>query len=212
MRGLIYKDITIFFRSIEKRLLVIAGTAMAFLVYKTGIYAGLIASFMLAITVAIQNIMCFSHDEKVNWRKYQIAMPISGLKVVASKYIAVICTLLICVLGCVVLNLVSSIIYQSFDFVIWGASIAAAVMVMLTWTGICLPVTYWFGFHSSQAMGLIVMIPFFYLFKYFEDNAGFSKMVTSVYSYISILGIAVMILFILSIVISTIGYEKRRST
>ena len=50
MRGLIYKDISIFFKSIDKKLILIAAAAIVLLIFNAGIYAGLFASVMFAMT------------------------------------------------------------------------------------------------------------------------------------------------------------------
>ena len=99
MRGLIYKDISIFFKSIDKKLILIAAAAIVLLIFNAGIYAGLFASVMFAMTIGMQNIMSFASDEKASWKKYQLAMPISNFAVVASKYISVIYTVAISILG-----------------------------------------------------------------------------------------------------------------
>ena len=52
MRGLIYKDISIFFKSIDKKLILIAAAAIVLLIFNAGIYAGLFASVMFAMTIA----------------------------------------------------------------------------------------------------------------------------------------------------------------
>lgn len=57
MRGLIYKDISIFFKSIDKKLILIAAAAIVLLIFNAGIYAGLFASVMFAMTIGMQNIM-----------------------------------------------------------------------------------------------------------------------------------------------------------
>ena len=54
MKGLIYKDITIFFKSIDKKLILIAVGAIILLMVNTGVYAGLFASVMLALTIGMQ--------------------------------------------------------------------------------------------------------------------------------------------------------------
>lgn len=69
MRGLIYKDISIFFKSIDKKLILIAA-AIVLLIFNAGIYAGLFASVMFAMTIGMQNIMSFASDEKASWKKY----------------------------------------------------------------------------------------------------------------------------------------------
>ena len=210
MRGLIYKDITIFFKSIDKKLVLIAAGVIILLMVKTGVYAGLFASVMLAMTIGMQNIMSFASDEKASWKKYQLAMPVNAVSVVTSKYISVICTLAVSLAGSVLFNLLSSVAFRSFNVTVWGVSTAASVIVPLLWTGICLPLTYWFGFHSAQTMGLIVVIPMFYFIKYFEDGAGFSAMTNSIFSYVIVAGIAVVVLFIISMIISMVGYNRKK--
>ena len=148
-------------------------------------------------------------DEKASWKKYQLAMPISNFTVVASKYVSVIYTVAISILGSIAFNSLSSIIFQNFDMLIWLFSIAAAIIIPLLWTGICLPLTYWFGFRSAQTMGLIVVIPMFYFVKYFEDGPGMAAMVNSVHSYVIITGIAAILIFGISLIISTIGYSRK---
>ena len=210
MRGLIYKDITIFFKGIDKKLILIAAGTIILLMVNTGVYAGLFASVMLAMTIGMQNIMSFASDEKASWKKYQLAMPVNAVSVVTSKYISVICTLAVSLAGSVLFNLLSSVAFRSFNVTVWGVSTAASVIVPLLWTGICLPLTYWFGFHSAQTMGLIVVIPMFYFIKYFEDGAGFSAMTNSIFSYVIVAGIAVAVLFIISMIISMVGYNRKK--
>lgn len=210
MRGLIYKDITIFFKGIDKKLILIAAGTIILLMVNTGVYAGLFASVMLAMTIGMQNIMSFASDEKASWKKYQLAMPVNAVLVVTSKYISVICTLAVSLAGSVLFNLLSSVAFRSFNVTVWGVSTAASVIVPLLWTGICLPLTYWFGFHSAQTMGLIVVIPMFYFIKYFEDGAGFSAMTNSIFSYVIVAGIAVAVLFIISMIISMVGYNRKK--
>lgn len=210
MRGLIYKDVFVFFKSIDKKLLLIAGAAIALLMLQTGVYAGLLASVMLAMTIGMQNVMSFACDEKAGWKKYQLAMPVSSLRVVASKYISVLYTAAVSVFGSIVFNLAGSIVFDSFNPQIWSVSIAVAIMVPLIWTGICFPFTYWFGYHSGQTMGLISVIPMFYIIKYFEDGAGISALVTNAENYAAAAFIAVPIVFAVSMAASVIGYERKK--
>lgn len=209
MRGLIYKDISIFFKSIDKKLILIAMIALILLIFNAEIYTGLFASVMFAITIGMQNIMSFASDEKANWKKYQLAMPISNINVVISKYISVICTVVVSILGSIAINSLTSVIFKNFDMSIWLLSIGMSVIIPLLWTGICLPLTYWFGFRSAQTMGLIVVIPMFYFVKYFEDGPGIATMVTSVHSYLLIASITTIFIFGISLIISTIGYSHK---
>ena len=210
MKGLIYKDIAIFFKGIDRKLVLIAAGAILLLMVNTGVYAGLLASVMLAITIGMQNIMSFASDEKADWKKYQLAMPVNAVSVVTGKYISVICTLAVSLVGSILFNILSSAAFHQFDATVWGVSVASSVIIPLLWTGICLPLTYWFGFRSAQTMGLLVVIPMFYFVKYFEDGAGFSAMTDSILSCIVVAGIGVIVLFIISMIISMAGYNRKK--
>lgn len=209
MKGLIYKDIMIFFRSIDKKLVLITAGAIILLMVNTGVYAGLFASVMFAMTIGMQNIMSFVSDEKASWKKYQLALPVNAASVVTSKYISVVCTVAVSLVGSTLFNLLSSVAFHTFNTTVWGVSTAASIIVPLLWTGICLPLTYWFGFRSAQTMGLIAVIPMFYFIKYFEDGAGFSAMTDSILSYVVVAGIAVLVLFVISTTVSIMGYNRK---
>lgn len=210
MRGLIYKDVQLFFRSIDKKLVLIAAVAIALLLAKAGVYGGLMGSIMLAMTVSMQDIMTFATDEKVDWKKYQKALPISNISAITSKYLSVLVTLVVSILGSVVFSLASSLIHGEFDIMLLGFSILSAIVVPLIWTGICLPLTFWFGFRSAQTMGLIIIIPIFYMIKFFEDGPGLSALPTSISTYLVWVCVAAIAVFLLSIVFSLLGYSRKR--
>ncbi|HFL2493109.1 TPA: ABC-2 transporter permease [Clostridioides difficile] len=211
MRGLIYKDFYLFFKSIDKKIIIIAIIASVLLIVNMGIYAGLMTSIMLSITIGMQNIISFSCDENVNWKRYQLAMPVSSYSVVASKYISVICTLAFILAGSIIFSLMSSIFYGNFEMSLLGLSIITAIILPLTCTSICLPLTYWFGFRSAQTIGLIFIVPIFYFIKYFEDGPGFSAIPTSTQSYLLMVCIMTIVLFIVSFAISVLGYSRKNS-
>ena len=129
MRGLIYKEFTVFCKCTDKKLILIAAAFSLLLLCKAGYYGGLMASVLLAMTVGMQNVMSFVSDDKARWQKYQMALPMSDMSVVASKYISVLCTLGISLLGAGALNLASSVLYRNFDPVVWGLGAFAAADV-----------------------------------------------------------------------------------
>lgn len=210
MWGLIYKDFSVFYKGIDKKLIIIVIVFISVLLAKAGIYSGLLTSIMLAMTIGMQNVMSLASDEKARWKQYQMAMPVSSFLVVASKYISVICTLGISLLGSIILNLLSSVIYQRFDFEVWGLALYAATFLPIIWTGVCLPLTYWFGVQPAQTMGLVIVIPMFYLVKFFEDGLGLAAMPSSLSAYLAVTGVAVVILWGFSMMISVLGYKQRR--
>lgn len=210
MRGLIYKEFSVFYKSMDKKMLAMAAAATILLLWQGGKYGGLVASILLAITIGVQNVMSIVSDDKASWKKYQMAMPVSSFSVVASKYIAVVCTLGISILGSIGLNFLSSVAYHSFEASVWGLAVFAAVFIPLVWTGVCLPLTYWFGIQSAQAMGMFLMVPVFYLVKYFEDGVGFSAMAESFARYFWAAGMIGIVVFAASMWMSVMGYAHRK--
>lgn len=210
MRGLIYKEVSVFYKSIDKKLFVMASGFTLLIFYRAGAYGGMMASVMLAMIIGAQNVMSFISDDKARWQRYQRAMPVSSFSVVASKYLSVLCTLGFGIAGSIALNLISSICYRSFNGFVWGISVFIVVWIPLIWTGICLPCTYWFGVQSAQVMGLVFVIPLFYLVKYFEDGTGVSMMADSLAPYGLAAGAAAVVLFAVSLAVSVAGYARRK--
>lgn len=209
MRGLIYKDVIIFFKGIDKKMILLVVGVNILLMCKTGVYAGLFATVMLAMSVGMQNIMCFANDERADWKTYQMAMPVDTVSVVVSRYVSVILTLTVSLAGSVLFNLLASAGSGIFDGKVWGISAVVSILIPLLWTGICLPLTYWFGFRPAQTMGMFVVIPMFYFIKYFEDVAGFSEMMNSLASILLTAGIATVVVFGISMGISAAGYARK---
>lgn len=210
MRGLIYKDVSLFFKYLDKKLIVLLVGAVALVMYAAGEYAGGLSSAMFAATVGLQHIMCFAGDEKSDWKKYQLAMPVNSYYVVISKYISVIYTLGVSVMGSLLFNLLTWLLFHSLDPYILGFSIMAAVIIPLFCTAVCLPLSYWFGFQLARTMGSFVAVPMFFLVKYLEDGPGLSTAVASLQSYVLLVFIATLVLFGVSIVISKAGYDRKK--
>ena len=177
------------------------------ILYQVGSYGGLLASLIFAMTVGMQNIMSFVSDDKAHWKKYQMAMPLSDFSVVASKYISVLCTLGISILGSVLLNLLSSVIFQDFSPAVYGIAVFMAVFIPLLWTGICLPLIYWFGVQSAQMVSMfIVFLPI--LFEY--TNGLPVKKDLNLFSLFFFAGIIIIAIFGISLLISVRGYRRRQ--
>ncbi|SHH38703.1 ABC-2 family transporter protein [Anaerosphaera aminiphila DSM 21120] len=210
MKGLIYKEFQLFLKSIDKKLIIIAGAGITFLMIKLEVYAGLLATLMLAMVIGMQSVMSFASDEKVNWKRYQLAMPVNEWRSVASKYISVILTLGVSVLVSIILFLVSSAVSKTFDITILQISVVSAIILPMVLTGVCLPLTYWFGFRSAQTMSLIGIVPVVYLISYFEDSPNVTSLIDSTQYYFLVSLVAVVIIFIISYVVSVMGYLRKK--
>lgn len=210
MRGLIYKDVALFFRSLDQKILFFLLAVIVLLLSSAGVYSGFLATVMLAMTIGMQNVMATFLEEKVNWGKYQRALPVRPARAVAGKYLSVLLTLLVSVLGCVVFWASCSAIYGGFDPGILLLSLLCAVVIPLFWTGICLPLAYWFGFRSAQVMGLVSIVPVFLIIKQFEDGPGFEALLRSAGSCAALLCTAAAVFFLLSFFLSVLGYARRQ--
>lgn len=211
MEGLIYKDLQLFFRSqwVDKKLLVIAAAAIVLLLTQTGEYGGLLSSIMLALTVSIQNVLIVSSDEDACWPAYLRTLPVNSRQVVGGKYLAVLCTLAVSAVGSVVLSLLSGLFFGGFSLLLLGLSIGCAVVIPLLWTGLCLPLTYWFGFRAAQALGMLLVIPMCCFIKFFEDGPGLATLPVALsHGLVLALGGAIL-LFALSYGVSVLGFQRK---
>lgn len=209
MRGLIYKENCLFIKGLEKRSLIVVAVVVAFLMVKADIYAGLMASIMLALAIGIQGTMSFASDEKTDWKKYQMALPLNNFGVVASKYISAIYMIIIGMCGSVILNFLSSLVHNNWDFTLWGLSALIEIIIPVLWLGICLPLTYWFGYKSSQMMGMICIFPMVYLVKFFEDGPGLSALPNTISLYLLMSFCIAIVLYVISFFISVVGYSRK---
>lgn len=214
MRGMIYKDICLFFRSVEKRMLAVAAVFLALTLGKGGIYGGLLASIMLDMTVGIQNVLVFEKEEKVEWAKYQRTLPLGGGKVVAGKYAAVLATLAVSLTGSVALNAAAFLLHGSFLLPVLALSMLLAVVLPVAWAAVSLPFCYWFSFQVSQYSSALLIFPLFFLIKNFEDGKwtvpARLPVGGSLYGYLAMGLLAVGAAFLASWAVSTAGYCRRR--
>lgn len=210
MKGLIYKDFSLFYKSIDKKLIIIAAAVIILLLVNAGDFSGLLATIMFAMTVGMQNVMSFSSDEQVRWKKYQLTMPVNPFFAVGSKYVSVLLTIGLSIAAGILLYFISGIMYQSFDGTLLFVSVSAAIIIPLIWSAICLPLTYWFGFRSAQTMGLLVIVPIFYLIKYFEDGPGLVSLTDTISTYILSGFLITIVLFIFSYIVSVLGYSRKK--
>ena len=83
MRGIIYKDLCLFFKGIDKLVLAVLGGLLVLFGYKSGAYAGMLFSFALDMMVGLLHLTALEKEEKTAWRSYQRTMPVGVGKVMA---------------------------------------------------------------------------------------------------------------------------------
>lgn len=214
IRGIICKDVCLFFRCIDIRVLLIGAAALAILVVKNGVYAGMLASIMVDMMIGILNVMVFEKEEKAEWGKYQRTLPVGGVKVVAGKYAAVLLTALAGLAGGIVLNLAVFAAYRTFLPLALGLSALLAVVIPVAWAAVSLPFCYWFSFQVSQYASIVLIFPLFFAIKNFEDGLWAVSDLTflsgSSGSLLLVGLLALAGMFLASLAVSAAGYCRRK--
>ncbi len=214
MRGMIYKDLCLFFKGIDKVVLAVLGGLLVLFGYKSGVYAGMLFSFALDMMVGLLHLTALEKEEKTAWRSYQRTMPVGVGKVMAGKYAAVLLTVPVSVAGAVVSNLAAFAVYGTFWPEVLGLSVLAAVAVPPVFAMLSLPFYYWFGNQIAQFTSLPQAFLFFYIIKNFEDGmwtvADLTGLVGDPVSLLLLGTLGLAGLFLLSLVVSAIGYCQRK--
>ncbi len=214
MRGIIYKDLCLFFKGIDKVVLAVLGGLLVLFWYESGAYAGMLFSFALDMMVGLLHLTALEKEEKTAWRSYQRTMPVGVGKVMAGKYAAVLLTVPVSVAGAVVSNLAAFAVYGTFWPEVLGLSVLAAVAVPPVFAMLSLPFYYWFGNQIAQFTSLPQAFLFFYIIKNFEDGmwtvADLTGLVGDPVSLLLLGTLGLAGLFLLSLVVSAIGYCQRK--
>lgn len=210
MKGLIYKEACLFFRSLEKKSLFIIAVVMLFLYYQIGVYAGAVVSVMLSMFLGMQTLAGVYNDEKVNWNEYQLTMPVSNYSIVASRYIFMLLVLLISAAGSVLINLLTSVMYNNWDSYLWGGSMAASLLLPLLWLVISIPLAYWFGYHTARLMVFLAIIPMVYIMNSFMDGVEVIALPDARILFFLLICTVAVLLCVISYFISVAGYSRKK--
>ncbi len=170
MRGMIYKDLCLFFKGIDKIVLLVLGGLLVLFAAEGGAYAGMLFSFALDMMVGLLHLTALEKEEKTAWRSYQRTMPVGVGKVMAGKYAALLLTVPVSVAGAVVSNLAAFAMYWTFWPEVLGLSVVAAIIVPPVFAVFSLPFYYWFGSQIAQFTSLPLAFLMFYAIKNFEDG------------------------------------------
>lgn len=214
MRGMIYKDICLFFKGVDKWILVVLGGLLALFAVKGGVYAGMLFSFALDMMAGLLHLTALEKEEKTAWGNYQRTMPVGVGKVMAGKYAAVLLTVPVSVAGALGCNLAVFAVYRTFLPEVLGLSVLMAIVVPLAWTAFSLPFYYWMGNQVAQYTSMPLAFLLFYAIKNFEDGLWTVADLTFLSGNLSsvlltgLLALAGM--FLLSLALSAAGYCRRK--
>lgn len=214
MRGIIYKDLCLFFKGVDKIVLLVLGGLLILFAAESGAYAGMLFSFALDMMVGVLHLTALEKEEKTAWRSYQRTMPVGVGKVMAGKYAALLLTVPVSVAGAVVSNLAAFAVYRTFWPEVLGLSVVAAIIVPPVFAVFSLPFYYWFGSQIAQFTSLPLAFLMFYAIKNFEDGwwtvTDLAALAGNLNSLLLIGALSLAGLFLVSLALSAAGYCRRK--
>ena len=214
MRGIIYKDLCLFFKGVDKIVLLVLGGLLILFAAESGVYAGMLFSFALDMMVGLLHLTALEKEEKTAWGKYQRTLPVGAGKVMAGKYAALLLTVPVSAAGAVVSNLAAFAVYRTFWPEVLGLSVVAAIIVPPVFAVFSLPFYYWFGNQIAQFTSLPQAFLFFYIIKNFEDGmwtvTDLAALAGNLNSLLLIGALSLAGLFLVSLALSAAGYCRRK--
>ena len=210
MRGMIYKDLCLFFKGVDKWVLALLGGLLVLFWHESGVYAGMLFSFALDMMVGLLHLTALEKEEKTGWRSYQRTMPVGVGKVMAGKYAAILLTVPVSVAGAVIFNLAAFAMFWKFLPEALGLSIAAAVIVPPAFAITSLPFYYWCGNQIAQFTSLPLAFVMFYAIKNFEDGWWTVAELGAPGSLLLMGALVLAGLFLVSLALSAAGYCRRK--
>lgn len=201
MIGLILKD----FINLKKQLKYIMFVVLFYLFFSKMTDNISMFGAMAMIVFAMLPITALSFDEKANWDKYGLTMPVSRTKMVLSKYI---------------LGIISSIFALILNFIgqtLLGAEINKEIMIAalitfalsLLFISLLLPVVFKLGVEKGRLLMFVVLMAptmLILLFKDYITKPIFEEIFKNAFY---IIPIVVIVIFVLSIMLSISIYKNK---
>lgn len=201
MIGLILKD----FINLKKQLKYIMFVVLFYLIFSKMTDNISMFGAMAMIVFAMLPITALSFDEKANWDKYGLTMPVSRTKMVLSKYI---------------LGIISSIFALILNFIgqtLLGAEINKEIMIAalitfalsLLFISLLLPVVFKLGVEKGRLLMFVVLMAptmLILLFKDYITKPIFEEIFKNAFY---IIPIVVIVIFVLSIMLSISIYKNK---
>lgn len=201
MKGLILKDLL----NLKKQSKIMFVLIIFYFVFALTNKNGSMFSGMILILFAMFPITAMSYDERANWDKYALAMPVSRINIVLSKYI------LGFILSCIalIISLIAQIIIDtSINTENIGATLLIFVLSLL-FTSILLPIMFKFGVEKGRMLMFIVLftptIAIMLLPKLIPTPPTEEMIMKMLYAF----PVIVIIIYILSIFLSINIYKKK---
>ncbi len=200
MIGLVLKDLI----NLKKQLKIFIFMLVFYFIFSMTTKNGSMFGTMVTLLFAMQPITALAFDEKANWDKYALAMPVSRAEIVISKYVLGILLSLFAAL----LNFIAQFLLGTEINVDNIIAVFVIFSVSIIFFSLLLPVIFKFGVEKGRLlMFIVLMLPtlIILIFKDTFSSITQDMIIKAIYG-LPLLAIAILIL---SMLLSISIYKKK---
>lgn len=201
MKGLIIKDLI----NLKKQSKIIGALAIFYLLISITSKNNSMFGAMILLLFTMMPITAISYDEKANWDKYGLTMPVSRIDMVLSKYILG----LILSVFAVILNFIAQILMGTEMNAENITVIFVLFSISIIFFSLILPIMFKFGVEKGRMLMIVVlMLPTIILMllpEILKTTPSEEMIIKALYA----LPFVIVIIFFISIFISISVYKKK---
>lgn len=201
MKGLILKD----FINLKKQSKLIGLVALFYLIFSKVTNNNSMFGAIMLMVFAMMPITALSFDEKANWDKYGLTMPVSRTEMVLSKYILGI----ILSSFALILNFIAQILLGTEMNTENIISILIIFGISIVFISLMLPIIFKFGVEKGRMLMFVVLMLPTMIILLFKDFIKLPPSDEVIEKALYILPVVIIIIFILSILLSISIYKKK---
>lgn len=200
MIGLVLKDLI----NLKKQLKIFIFMLVFYFIFSMTTKNGSMFGTMVTLLFAMQPITALAFDEKANWDKYALAMPVSRAEIVISKYVLGIVLSLFATL----LNFIAQFLLGTEINVDNIITVFVTLSVSIIFFSLLLPVIFKFGVEKGRLlMFIVLMLPTLIILIFKDSFSSITQdmIIKAIYG-LPLLAIAILIL---SMLLSISIYKKK---
>lgn len=201
MKGLVLKDLI----NLKKQLKVIGLIILFYFIFSKTTNNNSMFGTMVTLVFAMLPITALAFDEKANWDKYGLTMPVSRPEVVMSKYILGIIASIVAI----ILNFIAQILLGTKINSESIKMISIIFSVSLLFFSLILPIIFKFGVEKGRLLMFIVLALPSMIILLFKDRLDISSTLDLLNKTIYALPLLAIAILILSMLLSIIIYKNK---
>lgn len=201
MKGLILKD----FINLKKQSKLIGLVALFYLIFSKATNNNSMFGTIMLMVFAMMPITALSFDEKANWDKYGLTMPVSRTEMVLSKYILGI----ILSLFALILNFIAQILLGTEMNIENIVSILVIFGISIVFISLLLPIIFKFGVEKGRMLMFVVLMLPTMIILLFKDLIKAPPSDEVIEKALYALPVLIIVILILSMLMSISIYNKK---